>query len=112
MKPSIRITLQLGPWPSQEDKTIVMPLDDSAVRESASALDFPSADADMAVRAFICTPPDVLRRAQQDRKALADAAANHVRAALLDLLGSHDTEMGYKRTAHQPRMEQGNGPRL
>jgi hypothetical protein len=101
MRPNITITLQLGPWPSREDKIIVLPLDDRAVREASSVLDFPTDDAPVAIKAFICTPPDVLRRAQQNRKALADAAADHVRAKLLEVLGGRDTLMGYKRPANQ-----------
>jgi hypothetical protein len=106
MQPHIEIRIQLDPYRSDSDERIVLPIDKYLVREAAQMLDFPKRGTDPLTEAIFCTPRVTRESVSEDRVALADAAARHVRAKLLEMLGSNDTENGYKR----PALNTGSAP--
>lgn len=94
--PNIRITVQLGHYPDQRDKTIVIPIDEYALREPCQPLDFPSPNADPLIAAVFCTRPADIRETKYRRKELADAISEKVKAVVAEMFEANDTVMGYK----------------
>jgi len=99
MGPVIHIKLQLGEWPADQDQCVAIPLDQFVFREGLAAIDFPTDDAPVMVKAFICTPPDQIKRVIRDRQELADYLSRRVTRLILDRLGAADMLMGYPKEA-------------
>jgi hypothetical protein len=98
-RPHIRFTISLGPWPSQDDMSFVVPLSEFAVREASEKLDFPTDDAPVAIKAFICTPPDIIRNVLRQRREFSKLIGEAVAAKALECFQAQDELMGYKKRA-------------
>lgn len=93
--PNVRVTIQLGRYPSQEDTTFVFPLEEHLLHETMTPIDYPSANADILTRAFICTTPSVIKAREIDRRRVSEALSKLLTQHILDKMGARDTVMGY-----------------
>lgn len=104
-RPHIRITVQLGPYPDARDKTLIIQLDEFALRESLPQIDYPSPDADVFVAAVFCTHPKEIREREYNRKTLSEVTSKKVAQLVAEMLKANDTVMGYRPT---PSAESGS----
>lgn len=94
--PNIKISVQLGYYPDQRDKHLVIPLDWTWTKEAAQPIDYPRPGSDPFVR-MLCTSQDDIRKRRYDRAAIRNAAMDAVGEAITKLFDANDTENGYKR---------------
>lgn len=65
------------------------------MQELFRSIDEPSNEANVITRAFICTPPDFLKRILEKRNEVAKGIAEAITSAIIEHMSKMDTIMGY-----------------
>lgn len=90
----VTVTLQPMQYPSNEDKTICMPISEDLIYRALQSIDLPDIHADPFTREMICTSTTKIEGVRIKREDAARLISNAVTKALLDLMGMNDTVMG------------------
>ena len=103
MSANIRVKLQVGKFPSKHDREIVMPLSEELLYEALEKLDLPDVRAP-AYAQMLCTSTFKIQHVMAEREHMAKVLSEALTNALLGILNSADTRMGYdisKAEAHK-----------
>lgn len=86
---TIRVRLTISNEYSSAEAEIQ--ISDHVWQDAAQPIVFASATADTIIKAFICTPPDLIKIIKKER----DELTQEVARLLLDQISNKDTKMGY-----------------
>ena len=95
-QPNVRVTIQLGYFPSDDDRTYVIPIDEYILHKASQVMDFPPANGDVFAR-MLSTPKAFAEETKYNREALIEGVADQIAHALSEERAKNDIERGYPR---------------
>ena len=96
MSANIRVLLQAGRYPSRDnDVEIAMPLSEDLIYEALEPVDLPDKHAPI-YEQMLCTSELKIKYVMVERQRAAKVISEALTNAILDIMGSKDTKMGYK----------------
>lgn len=93
----IDMFIQVGKFPSDQDRRLVVPLPQEMVRQTFAPIYLPSRRVDAVVRETLCTPSAKIAATKINREEAAEMLSEAVTKALLESMGYKDTRRGYTR---------------